>query len=113
MVEDTRYRVRSVTGPVPPRSPPSATALGANRSTVLRMVLRDAAVIASVGIVAGAALSLALGRYVESQLYGIGGRDVATLASAAGVLAAAALASGWLPVRRASRVDPAFTLRQE
>src|SRR4029453_1917471 len=88
-------------------------ALGARRGDVLRMVLREAASMAAGGIVIGAALALALGRYVEAQLYGVGGRDLATLVVAAGVLAGVALASGWLPARRASRVDPALTLRQE
>jgi ABC-type antimicrobial peptide transport system permease subunit len=88
-------------------------ALGAKRGDVLRMVLREAASMAAGGIVIGAALALALGRYVEAQLYGVGGRDLATLFAAAGVLAGVALASGWLPARRASHVDPALTLRQE
>jgi predicted permease len=88
-------------------------ALGAKRGDVLRMVLREAASMAAAGILIGAVLALALGRYVEAQLYGVGGRDVATLVVAAGVLAGVALASGWLPARRASRVDPALTLRQE
>ena len=88
-------------------------ALGAKRGDVLRMVMREAASMAAGGIAIGAVLALALGRYVEAQLYGVGGRDVATLVIAAGVLAGVALASGWLPARRASRVDPALTLRQE
>jgi predicted permease len=88
-------------------------ALGAKRGDVLRMVLREAASMAAGGILIGSVLALALGRYVEAQLYGVGGRDLATLVVAAGVLAGVALASGWLPARRASRVDPALTLRQE
>jgi len=88
-------------------------ALGAARSTVLRMVLRGVAGMAAVGIGAGAALSLALARYVESQLYGVRGRDLATLAAAATVLVVVALASGWLPARKASRVDPMLALRQD
>ena len=89
-------------------------ALGANRGDVLRMVLREAASMAAGGILIGAVLALALGRYVEAQLYGVGGRDLATLVVAAGVLAGVALASrDGLPARRASRVDPALTLRQE
>lgn len=55
----------------------------------------------------------ALGRYVESQLYGISSGDSPTLAGAAGVLMAVVLASGWLPARRASRVDPMLALRHE
>ena len=88
-------------------------ALGADRGAVLRMVLRGAAGMAAVGICLGAVLALALGRYVESQLYGIRGGDLATLGGAAGVLAAVVLASGWFPARRASRVDPMLALRHE
>jgi ABC-type antimicrobial peptide transport system permease subunit len=77
------------------------------------MVLRGAAGMAAIGIGLGAALTLALGSYVESQLYGIGGRDLLTLAGAAGVLVAVVLASGWPPARRASRVDPMLALRYE
>jgi predicted permease len=88
-------------------------ALGADRGSVIRMVLRGAAGMAAIGIGLGAALTLALGSYVESQLYGIEGRDLLTLAGAAGVLVAVVLASGWLPARRASRVDPMLALRYE
>jgi predicted permease len=88
-------------------------ALGADRNTVLLMVLRGAAGMSAIGIGLGAMLALALGRYVESQLYGIGSRDLATLAGAAGVLVAVVLASGWLPARRASLVDPMLALRHE
>jgi ABC-type antimicrobial peptide transport system permease subunit len=88
-------------------------ALGADRRAVLWMVLRGAAGMAAIGIGLGAALALALGRYVESQLYGIRGGDVVTLGSAAAVLVAVVLVSGWLPARRASRVDPMLALRDE
>ncbi|MGH9160162.1 MAG: ADOP family duplicated permease [Vicinamibacteraceae bacterium] len=88
-------------------------ALGARRVAVLRMVLRDVAVMAAVGIGVGVVLSLGLGRYVESQLYGVPARDTLTIAAAASALAAVALVSGWLPARRASRVDPMRALREE
>jgi ABC-type antimicrobial peptide transport system permease subunit len=88
-------------------------ALGADCGAVLRMILRGAAGMAAIGICLGAALALALGRYVESQLCGIRGRDLATLGGAAGILLAVVLASGWLPARRASRVDPMLALRYE
>jgi ABC-type antimicrobial peptide transport system permease subunit len=77
------------------------------------MVLREMAVMVIIGIVIGVILSLALARYVESQLYGVPARDISTLGAAAVVLAAVALAAGWLPARRASRVDPMLALRQE
>lgn len=88
-------------------------ALGAERASVLRMVLRDVAAMAAIGIVVGIGLSLGLGRYVQSQLYGVPARDVLTVGVAALVLAGVALASGWLPARRASRVDPMRALREE
>jgi predicted permease len=88
-------------------------ALGADRRAVIRIVLRGAAGMAAVGIGLGTVLALALGHYVESQLYGIRAADLVTLAGAAGVLGAVVLASGWLPARRASRVDPMVALRYE
>jgi predicted permease len=88
-------------------------ALGAEQGAVIRMVLRDAVAMAVTGIVAGAALSLALGKHVEAQLYGVSSHDAATLAAAAALLAAVAITSGWLPARRASRVDPMLALRHD
>jgi predicted permease len=88
-------------------------ALGADRGAVLRMILRGAVGMAAIGISLGAGLALALGRYVEAQLYGIGSRDLMTLGSAAGLLVGVMLASGWLPARRASRVNPMLALRQD
>jgi predicted permease len=88
-------------------------ALGAPRAAILRMVLRDVATMAAVGIGLGVALSLGLARYVEAQLYGVPAHDIVTIGAAAIVLAVVALAAGWLPARRASRVDPMLALRQE
>ena len=88
-------------------------ALGAERMAVIRMVLRDVAGMAGTGIAVGVASAFGLARYVESQLYGIAPRDTSTFVAAALVLGAVALASGWLPARRASRVDPVRALRQE
>lgn len=68
---------------------------------------------AAIGIGLGAVLALFLGRYVESQLYGIRGADLVTLGGAAAVLVAVVLVCGWLPRRRASRVDPVLALRHE
>jgi predicted permease len=88
-------------------------ALGAERMAVIRMVLRDVAGMAGAGIALGVASSFGLARYVESQLYGVPLHDSTTFVAAALVLGAVALASGWLPARRASRVDPVRALRQE
>jgi predicted permease len=88
-------------------------ALGAARGAVVRMVLRGVAGMAAIGICAGVVLSFVLARYVESQLYGVRGRDLATLGAAAALFVIVALASGWLPARKASRVDPMLALRQD
>jgi ABC-type antimicrobial peptide transport system permease subunit len=88
-------------------------ALGADRAAILRSVLRGAAGMCGIGIGLGTVLALALGRYVESQLYGIGSYDFATLGGAAAVLVVVAFMSGWLPASRASRVDPMRALRAE
>jgi predicted permease len=88
-------------------------ALGADRASIFRIVLRGAAGMCAIGIALGTVLALALGRYVESQLYGIESSDFTTLGAAASVLMAVAFASGWLPASRASRVDPMRALRSE
>jgi ABC-type antimicrobial peptide transport system permease subunit len=66
-----------------------------------------------IGMALGSVLALALGRYVQSQLYGIPRSDLATVGGAACVLVTVALASGWLPALHASRVDPLRALRTE
>jgi predicted permease len=88
-------------------------ALGARRSEVLGMVLRDALLLASLGTAAGLPLALAAGRLVESFLFGLSPADPLTLAGAALLMFAVALFAGYLPARRASRVDPMVALRYE
>lgn len=61
----------------------------------------------------GLAGAAALPRVLGGQLYGLSATDPATLASAALVLAAAALVAGWLPARRATLVDPVVVLKGE
>ena len=88
-------------------------ALGANPGDVTRMVLRDAMLLAAVGVVAGAVLFLGVGRVLASVLYGIGARDPLTIALGIVVLAGVALVASYLPARRAARVDPLVALRGE
>jgi ABC-type antimicrobial peptide transport system permease subunit len=89
-------------------------ALGASRRRVVRMVLGEAGRLAAAGLVLGVAGALALGRLLESLLYGVVGvLDLPTLVAVPLVLAAAAVAAAWLPARRASRVSPARALRDE
>jgi predicted permease len=87
-------------------------ALGANPAGVVRLVLWRVASLVLVGVAAGAALSLWASRFVAALLYGLEPRDPATFVTAAVVLCAIGLLAGWLPARRASRIDPTVVLRE-
>jgi putative ABC transport system permease protein len=88
-------------------------ALGADRSRVLLMALGDVAMVVGLGLAAGLGASLAVTKYVASFLYGVTATDTRTLVSAAVLFAAVAAIAGYLPARRASRVDPMVALREE
>ncbi len=88
-------------------------ALGATSPLVLGMVLRESLLLVSVGIGAGLALAFALTRLVSSWLFGVGARDPVTLVGSTLLLLAVGLTAGFLPARRASRVDPMEALRYE
>jgi predicted permease len=88
-------------------------ALGAEGTRVLRMVLAEVSILIGIGLVVGIGAAMATTRFVESFLYGIKPNDPATLFLAAGVLALVAAAAGYLPARRASRLDPMTALREE
>ncbi len=88
-------------------------ALGADRSDVLRLVLRQGMGLALVGIGIGLGAALGLTRLIESQLYGVAATDPLTFALVAGVLAATALLANLIPAFRAMRMDPAVVLREE
>jgi len=88
-------------------------ALGANPGDVTRMVLRDAMILAVVGVIAGGVLFLGVGRVLASFLYGIGPRDPLTIAFGVVLLAGVALVAAYVPARRAARVDPLVALRGE
>jgi predicted permease len=88
-------------------------ALGANRSTTVWLVLRDALVMIGVGVAIGLPCLWALGRFVESQLYQVKPTDPATVATATLVLCVAAVASALIPAHRASMLDPTEALRCE
>jgi predicted permease len=88
-------------------------ALGAERSVVLAGVLRPTVTIIGIGLALGLAGALTTSRLVETLLFGLTSRDPLTLAATAATLGSAALLAGYLPARRASRIDPAVALRTE
>jgi len=87
-------------------------ALGAERSQVLRMVLRQGMTLVSIGALIGLAASLAIGALLTRALYGISSTDPVSLAVACAVLLSVALLACYLPARKASRLDPVSALRQ-
>ncbi len=88
-------------------------ALGAERRTVLWLVLREVAFITVAGIALAIPAAIALGAVVRSQLFGVSAADPWTMALASLVLGVVALVAGWLPARRAARVQPLLALRAE
>src|SRR4029079_13882241 len=87
-------------------------ALGADTSSVVRLILRRVALLVGLGIAAGALVSLWASKYVGSMLYGLDARDPSTFAGAAITLALVGALAAWLPARRATRIDPCEVLRQ-
>jgi len=88
-------------------------AIGAWPHELVRMVLREAILLAIPGILAGALLSVAFGRLMKSFVYQVSPLDPVSIAAAALLLTFVTLASAWLPARRASTVDPMIALRSE
>ena len=88
-------------------------ALGAERRNIFRLVIGRALAIATVGIVAGAALSLLSMRFLEALLYQVKPNDPATLAVLAAGLLGICLLASYVPARRATRVDPLTSLRTD
>jgi putative ABC transport system permease protein len=88
-------------------------ALGAQRDAVLKLVLRQGAVVVAIGVALGVATAAGLTRYLESMLFGLEALDAATFAAVAVAFAAVALLGAYLPARRATAIDPLDALRYE
>jgi predicted permease len=88
-------------------------ALGAGAGSILRLILRDVAVLLAVGIAAGLGLSLWATRLVQTMLFELSARDAKTITFSIAVLAIVALLAGYLPARRAAHLDPNAILRDE
>ena len=88
-------------------------ALGADPGSVQRLVLGTLGWLVLAGIAIGAAISLWASKFVGALLFNLSPRDPVTFLAAAGVLLLVALTAGWLPARRAARVDPVEVLRAQ
>jgi predicted permease len=88
-------------------------ALGASRGDILIMILREAGRLVGAGLLIGLPASALASRLLTSQLFGVAPADPATLGFSAAALAAIAILAGYLPARRASRLDPNAALRTE
>ncbi len=87
-------------------------ALGAAPAGVIGLVLRRVGILVAAGVVVGGVISWLLARFVSTLLYGLEPHDPVTLAAATVLLGAIGALAGWLPARRASRIDPAQVLRE-
>jgi predicted permease len=88
-------------------------ALGAPRESILRLVMRDVTIVLASGLLAGACLALATVGVLQKMLFGLAPHDTFTFLVAIGVLSAVAIVAGYLPARRAMRVDPMVALHYE
>jgi predicted permease len=88
-------------------------ALGAQRGVVVGMILRQVLVVAAVGLAIGVPAALGTSRLVESFLFGMKPNDPLAIMWAVAILVSATLVAGYMPARKASRIDPVTALRQE
>ena len=88
-------------------------ALGAQKSSISRMVVRQGILVAAAGIAAGLAGSLALSRFLQTLLYGVSRTDLLTYCAVALLLLAVTVLASYLPARRAAGIDPIIALRTE
>lgn len=89
------------------------TALGADRGDVLRLMIKQGMKLALAGVAIGVGASLAMTRLMASLLFGISANDPATFVAVALLLTFVAFIAGWIPARRATKVDPIVALRCE
>jgi putative ABC transport system permease protein len=88
-------------------------ALGARAGQVLELVLRRTVMLCVIGVIVGTAIAFGGGSVLSSVLYGVSPRDPVTYCMALLLMITVALLACWYPARRAIRIDPARTLREE
>jgi putative ABC transport system permease protein len=88
-------------------------ALGAAREDVLRLALRQALILVSVGIALGLAIATVVSRLITTMLFDVKPTDLQTYGEVVAVLGVVALVASYIPARRATKVDPMVALRHE
>jgi len=88
-------------------------ALGAKRSDVLMLILKNAALLLTLGLGAGIAISMLAAHAIRSFLFGVGGHDAVTIISVCVLLTACGMIAAFVPARRAASIEPMETLRIE
>jgi ABC-type antimicrobial peptide transport system permease subunit len=88
-------------------------ALGARRSSVSWLILREILLLVGIGVAIGVPVTLACSRFISNMLFGIGATDAISITGAVLALLFVGLLAGWLPARLASHVDPMVALRYE
>ena len=88
-------------------------ALGAAPAKVLTTVMGETLFVVGIGVVIGIGVAMATGRFVAGFMFGLAPTDPVSIAGAAFLMMSVAIFAGYLPARRASRVDPLVALRSE
>jgi putative ABC transport system permease protein len=88
-------------------------ALGASRGNILKLVLKEALVLAGIGLAFGLIGAFFVGRAMQSALFGVGTLDYAAVSGVSLILLSASMIASWLPARRAASVQPMHALRAD
>jgi putative ABC transport system permease protein len=88
-------------------------ALGAEKNSILRLIMRDVSILLAAGVVVGVGISLWATHFMQKMLFNLNARDAKTIIFSIAMLSAVALLAGYFPARRAARLDPNVILRDE